>query len=166
MIIFFEDIEVGNYLYIKSHRRASCLAVLSLLIFVLFPTELVIAQTTNPESIIGKPSLQRSKSTKKTQTKKSSKHLIACYHPFVSDLVVSDSEGTPRNFIVVAKVDDQESSILRYVYSVSGGKVIGNGPTVKWDTMGLKPGRYWLNAGVDDGCGVCGATKTFFVDIR
>jgi len=49
---------------------------------------------------------------------------------------------------------------LFYNYSVSGGRIIGQGANVFWDLSGVAPGKYTITVGVDNGCGVCGSTKT------
>jgi hypothetical protein len=49
-----------------------------------------------------------------------------------------------------------------YVYTVSGGKIIGSGAMVKWDLSGVKPETYTITAGIDSGTrwGVLGRTET------
>ncbi|HEY2867655.1 MAG TPA: hypothetical protein VGJ02_11235 [Pyrinomonadaceae bacterium] len=55
---------------------------------------------------------------------------------------------------------DPENDVLTYQYTVSGGRIVGTGPTVSWDLSGVAPGSYTITAGVDDGCGICGKTMT------
>ncbi|CAN5220476.1 hypothetical protein BH20ACI1_BH20ACI1_15350 [soil metagenome] len=55
---------------------------------------------------------------------------------------------------------DPENDVLTYNYTVSGGRIVGSGANVSWDLTGVNPGTYTITAGVDDGCGVCGETKT------
>lgn len=52
-----------------------------------------------------------------------------------------------------------------YLYTVSGGKIIGKGSKVQWDLTGVKAGSYTIMATIDDGCGFCGksVTKTVIV---
>jgi hypothetical protein len=100
----------------------------------------------------------------------------------VTDLRLSTSElvlqceagGTPREGTTTSKrmivdVDttavDPESDVLSYNYKVSGGRIIGQGRKVKWDLTGIQPGTYTIDAGVDDGCGDCGARKTESVTV-
>ncbi len=61
---------------------------------------------------------------------------------------------------VTATAFDQESDVLTYNYTVSGGRVVGTGANVQWDLSGVSPGTYTITAGVDDGCGFCGQTQT------
>ncbi len=62
--------------------------------------------------------------------------------------------------------NDPDNDVLTYQYTVSGGKIIGQGQKVTWDLSGLKPGNYTITAGVDDGCGVCGKTMTKTVVVK
>ena len=61
---------------------------------------------------------------------------------------------------------DPEIDVLTYNYVVSAGKIIGAGANVVWDLSGVKPGVYTITAGVNDGCGVCGETKTEVVTVK
>jgi hypothetical protein len=61
---------------------------------------------------------------------------------------------------------DAENDVLTYNYTVSGGRVTGQGANVTWDLSGVAPGTYTITAGVDDGCGVCGATKTQTITVE
>jgi hypothetical protein len=55
---------------------------------------------------------------------------------------------------------DPENDVLTYNYTVSGGRIIGQGANVQWDLSGVGKGTYTVTAGVDDGCGLCGKTMT------
>ncbi len=55
---------------------------------------------------------------------------------------------------------DPENDVLTYEYTVSGGRIVGQGSNVNWDLSGVRPGTYTITAGVNDGCGICGQTKT------
>lgn len=65
-------------------------------------------------------------------------------------------------------LDETETT---FNYTVSGGKIIGAdvirfmGANVVWDLSGVEPGIYTITAGADNGCGVCGKTKTREVKI-
>lgn len=61
---------------------------------------------------------------------------------------------------------DPENDVLTYNYTVSGGRIVGEGANVQWDLSGLGKGSYTITAGVNDGCGLCGETKTQTVTIE
>lgn len=61
---------------------------------------------------------------------------------------------------------DPENDVVTYNYTVSGGKIVGQGANVVWDLTGVQPATYTITAGVDDGCGVCGQTKTQTVVVK
>lgn len=61
---------------------------------------------------------------------------------------------------------DPEGDVLTYNYTVSGGRIVGEGANVQWDLSGLGKGTYTITAGVNDGCGLCGETKTQTVTIE
>ena len=73
-------------------------------------------------------------------------------------------EGTTCSDDMMANVStsasDQENDVLTYSYTVSGGRIVGTGANVSWDLTGVQPGNYTVTVGVDDGCGICGPTKT------
>jgi len=60
---------------------------------------------------------------------------------------------------------DPENDVLTYQYSISGGKIIGQGANVVWNLSGVKAGTYTITAVVDDGSGPSGKfmTKTVVV---
>jgi len=58
------------------------------------------------------------------------------------------------------------TDVLTYNYTVSGGRIVGSGANVTWDLSGARPGTYTITAGVDNGCGVCGTTKTETITVR
>jgi hypothetical protein len=60
---------------------------------------------------------------------------------------------------------DPENDVLTYNYTVSGGRIIGQGANVSWDLTGAAPGTYTITAGVDDSCGVCGKTQTRTIEV-
>ena len=60
---------------------------------------------------------------------------------------------------------DPENDVLTYNYTVSGGRIVGQGANVTWDLSGVRPGTYTITAGVDDGCGVCGKTETKTIEV-
>jgi len=61
---------------------------------------------------------------------------------------------------------DPENDVLTYNYTVTAGKIRGTGAKVIWDLNGISPGTYSITVGVDDGCGICGQTKTRTVAVK
>ena len=61
---------------------------------------------------------------------------------------------------VSTKATDAEGDPLTYSYTVSGGRIVGSGANVSWDLTGARAGNYTVTVGADDGCGICGPTKT------
>lgn len=87
----------------------------------------------------------------------------------VTDLSLSREEisaVSPKQITVFVTAVDPENDILTYNYSVSAGKIAGTGAKVVWDLTGIGKGTYTITAGVDDGCGICGQTKTKTVVIK
>ena len=58
------------------------------------------------------------------------------------------------------------TDVLTYNYTVSGGRIVGTGANVTWDLSGVRPGTYTVTVGADNGCGVCGTTKTETITVR
>ncbi len=58
------------------------------------------------------------------------------------------------------------TDVLTYNYTVSGGRIVGSGANVTWDLSGVRPGTYTITAGADNGCGLCGTTKTETITVR
>lgn len=71
-----------------------------------------------------------------------------------------------REISVTTSAVDPENDVLTYEYNVSGGTIVGKGAEVMWDLTGVKPGTYTITAGVNDGCGICGQTKTQTVVVK
>ena len=74
--------------------------------------------------------------------------------------------GNPKEISVSTTIVNPMSDVLTYNYYISGGKIIGQGAKVVWDLSGVEAGTYTITAGVDDGCGICGPTKTETVVIK
>ncbi len=103
--------------------------------------------------------------------------------PDVTELTLSQTEITascpsgqaPRegavcsdkmNAQVTTTAVDPEKDVLMYHYTVTGGRIVGQGSKVYWDLTGAAPGTYTVTAGVDDGCGICGQTKTRSITVK
>ena len=55
---------------------------------------------------------------------------------------------------------DPDGDTLLYTYTVTGGRITGEGPNVSWDLSGVGPGTYTASVEVDDGCGCITASST------
>jgi hypothetical protein len=74
---------------------------------------------------------------------------------------LENADHSPDMIINVAtNATDAENDVLDYYYTISGGRVVGTGSSVKWDLNGVPPGTYTITAKVDDSCGICGKTIT------
>ncbi|MDX6614236.1 MAG: hypothetical protein QOD75_3422 [Blastocatellia bacterium] len=59
-----------------------------------------------------------------------------------------------------AAATDPDGDTLLYTYSVTGGRVTGDGPNSTWDLTGVTPGTYTASVEVDDGCGCVAFSST------
>jgi hypothetical protein len=55
---------------------------------------------------------------------------------------------------------DPDGDTLLYTYTVTGGRIAGEGANVSWDISGVGPGTYTASVEVDDGCGCITASST------
>jgi len=55
---------------------------------------------------------------------------------------------------------DPDGDTLLYTYTVTGGRITGEGANVSWDLSGVGPGTYTASVEVDDGCGCITASST------
>jgi len=67
---------------------------------------------------------------------------------------------------VSTKAEDKDNDVLTYNYTISGGRIIGQGAKVFWNLSNVRPGTYSITAGADDGCGICGTTMTKTVPVK
>jgi len=72
------------------------------------------------------------------------------------------SQATPANSQVqlTTNASDPDGDTLLYTYSVTGGRIVGEGPNVSWDLSGVQPGTYTSTVEVDDGCGCVAFSST------
>lgn len=59
---------------------------------------------------------------------------------------------------------DPDGDTLLYSYTVTGGRITGEGTSVSWDLSGVAPGTYTASVEVDDGCG-CITSSTATVTV-
>jgi len=55
---------------------------------------------------------------------------------------------------------DPDGDTLLYTYTVTGGRITGEGTSVSWDLSGVGPGTYTASVEVDDGCGCITSSTT------
>jgi hypothetical protein len=55
---------------------------------------------------------------------------------------------------------DPDGDTLLYTYTVTGGRISGEGTSVSWDLSGVGPGTYTASVEVDDGCGCITSSTT------
>jgi hypothetical protein len=55
---------------------------------------------------------------------------------------------------------DPDGDTLLYSYTVTGGRISGEGANVSWDLSGVGPGTYTASVEVDDGCGCITSSTT------
>jgi predicted metalloprotease with PDZ domain len=79
-----------------------------------------------------------------------------------TEIALSDAD---QKIDVSVEAFDSDNDVLTYAYTVSGGKIVGQGAKVVWDLSGVEPGTYTITVGVDDGCGICGTTKTMEIKV-
>jgi len=73
--------------------------------------------------------------------------------PIMSCTEDRNSAFVGEPFQIVATASDPDDDPLNYSWNSNGGSVRGMGSSVKFDTAGLKPGRYTITGHVDDGRG-------------
>jgi hypothetical protein len=61
--------------------------------------------------------------------------------------------STSQTVQLSANASDPDGDTLYYSYTVTGGRITGEGPNVTWDLTGAAPGTYAATVAVDDGCG-------------
>jgi len=64
-----------------------------------------------------------------------------------SPIIVGEHTG------ITCNGTDPDNDPLTYSYTTTGGKIIGTGPNVQFDSTGLQPGTYTVTCTVDDGRG-------------
>lgn len=84
----------------------------------------------------------------------------------------SDAECSNKSKITVRAVGPDFDSPHEYIYTVTAGKIVGDGRTVEWDLSNVKPGKHTITAGISipyfhgTRWGVFGRTKTHAVVIK
>ena len=89
--------------------------------------------------------------------------------PCAPGTVVREGASCPDGSTVTVATKGSSTDptdVLTYNYTVSGGRIVGSGSNVTWDLSGARAGTYTITSGVDNGCGVCGTTKTETVTVK
>jgi hypothetical protein len=64
---------------------------------------------------------------------------------------ISETCPTSANLVVTLDANATSTQTLMYTWSVTGGKISGEGKTVTWDLTGSQPGTYTATVSVSDG---------------
>jgi hypothetical protein len=70
------------------------------------------------------------------------------------------ASGATSSVNLTTTASDPDGDTLLYSYTVTGGRVTGEGANVGWDLSGLGPGTYTASVDVDDGCGCITSSTT------
>ena len=110
------------------------------------------------DEVINKPATINSVDMSKTVVKK----------PCKPGFRPAEGESCDDNQTVNVRTSatDPENDVLTYNYTVSGGRIVGQGANVSWDLSDASPGDYTLTVAVDDGCGVCSDPMTKTVKVE
>jgi hypothetical protein len=68
--------------------------------------------------------------------------------------------GATSSVNLTTTASDPDGDTLLYSYTVTGGRVTGEGANVAWDLSGMGPGTYTASVDVDDGCGCITSSTT------
>jgi hypothetical protein len=68
--------------------------------------------------------------------------------------------GVSTNVSLTTTASDPDGDTLLYSYTVTGGRITGEGANVTWDLSGVGAGTYTASVDVDDGCGCITAATT------
>ena len=150
-----------------------------LFVSVNFAQKQAVKQTKS-KTFVSKKAKNINSAKKKTQTGQQEKPNFVCELPHsVHDVELSQTEivlncpasdeSCPNNKIIEVKTIavDSGDGRMNYVYTISAGKIIGEGANVKWDLSDAKPGNYTITAGISQPVwGVLGQTKTKVVIVK
>ena len=144
-----------------------------------------IAKQTKTKTSVSKKAKKVNSAKKKTKIKQEEEPNFVCQLPInvialelsqteiILNCPASDQTCSNNKIIKVETVAvDPEGVEQKYVYTVSAGKIIGEGWNVEWDLSDAKPGTYVITAGISyPGLGgtvwqVWGQTKTKVVLVK
>lgn len=89
----------------------------------------------------------------------------------VSSNCSASDQSCSNNKIIEVSTVTVEAEKVKYIYTVSAGKVLGEGMNVKWDLSDVKPGTYTITAGISqfswrNRWEILGTTQTKVVTIK
>ena len=143
-----------------------------ILVFVSFATAQINSKSTAAK-LIKKKSDERRKKEPEFSCQRSAG--VVALELSQMEIAVSCSivdETCSNNSIIKVEVVTIGIERQKYVYTVSGGKIVGEGANIEWDLSDAKPGKYTITAGISqpifDGerWEVLGPTKTKFIVIK
>jgi hypothetical protein len=144
-------------------------AVSAFVSFELSPN--VIASKNNPAFV--NPSATPKLSAKIERIELDKNEIVVPCPPWMKKYAsrVSDSpcyaDGETYGLITVkTTVYNPKNKALTYQYTISGGRIVGEGENVVWDLKGLRPGNYTITAAVNEGRGFNDKTPLQTVTIR
>lgn len=108
----------------------------------------------------GKPDVENLAANVTAVTLDKNQVVLPCAPGQTSETCTADQTVGVRTTAV-----DPEGDVLTYSYTVSGGRITGQGANVSWDLTGVRPGTYTITSAVDDGCGFCGQTKSTTINV-
>jgi outer membrane protein OmpA-like peptidoglycan-associated protein len=73
--------------------------------------------------------------------------------------LASVTEGSRDKISLTARAVDSQHLPLTYSWTSTAGSIIGAGQSVLWDSTGVRPGSYAINAFADDGRGGIGSNS-------
>lgn len=73
--------------------------------------------------------------------------------PCPADQHSDTCQPSAMNVQVTTTASDPDGDTLLYSYTVTGGRITGEGANVSWDLSGVSAGTYTVTVDVDDGCG-------------
>lgn len=132
----------------------------AIFLFILFSTSVIFVNgQTKQKSSNEEETKKTSSSQKKSRRQQKNKTNFVCQLPASvitldlsqTEIILScptTDENCTNNKIIKVTTTTVDIEDIKYVYKVSGGKIIGEGAYVEWDLSDAKPGTYTITAGI------------------
>lgn len=88
---------------------------------------------------------------------------IPCFYSFSENAMCSKSD---LNVKVNTLSKDAENNSLKYYYTITGGKIIGEGANVIWNFSETRPGKYTITASVGNDYIIKGKSVTKTIELE